>query len=129
MKERFSMKRYLMLASLFLMYPQWAAAEVEPARHAVIEAITCGEIDPNVVGDACLALVQIDNGEAVGLVAPLALLDAYPVDALVAMEGRRVEINDVALQPIDDVEAIDVLSAPGEARRFFWWNGNWSVEN
>jgi hypothetical protein len=129
MKEGLSMKRYLMLASLCLMLSPMAKGQPSVPRHAVVEAITCGEVDPNVVGDACLALVQSESGEAIGLVAPLELLESYPYEELAALEGRRVGLDEAALKPVDDADAIDVLSAPGDERRFFWWNGQWSVDN
>lgn len=121
------MKRFLMLALNCMIAPV-ALAQPVLARQAVVESINCGEIDPIVIGDACVAFVRADDGEELALVAPIELLDRYSDAALVALAGHAVDINDENLSPVDNPEVVDLLAVSGDARACYWWNGRWSVD-
>lgn len=121
------MRRLLICAMLLVGSVSYAADHQLMARHGLVEAINCGEIDPEVVGDACVARVRDDSGEVYGLIASMELLDHYSFADLAAIEGHKVDIDEAGLRRVDDHAVVDVLGVAGEPQEYYWWDGNWRM--
>lgn len=122
------MKRLMIWAMLFVGSVSQASDHRILARHGVVEAINCGEIDPEVVGDACVARLRDDSGVVYGLIASLDLLEHYSFSDLAAIEGHKVDIDEAGLRRVDDAAVVDVLSVAGEPQEYYWWDGNWRLD-
>lgn len=121
------MQRFLMLL-LFGFFASTALAQPLLARHAVVESINCGEIDPYVIGDACVAFVRDDAGDELALVASIELLDRYNDAVLVALSGQNVDLDEHGLSPVDNPEVVELLTVGGKGRICYWWDGRFQLE-
>jgi hypothetical protein len=76
--------------------------------HANIDYVMCGEIDPIVIGDACIVQLTKADGKELGLVFDFDDFNARFSEN--ELTGARVTINDALLSKIYDAEVIRELN-------------------
>lgn len=99
------MKRFLVLLVSVLSL-QASAVVIEDVVGQITEVVT-GEIDPFVVGDACIVTVKKDNGDLIGLVTDFDACNDFGLEG--AYIGRRLAIPASALSLIRDNDRLSVL--------------------
>lgn len=89
-------------------------------------SVLCGEIDPIVIGDACVATLVSASGQAFGLVADIESFSDEDYIALQSLRGTRIRLEEAEIRRIDDPETLEALLAFGrEPLPYFRWTGRW----
>lgn len=101
-----------------------ASPAMAASSQVVVDYVSCGEVDPVVVGEACVAAVRDAAGQDWVLVADAGRLAGHDDGELAGLSGQAISVDAEALQPLTDSDALNVMALPGDERSFFWWDGS-----
>jgi hypothetical protein len=104
------MKKILaLLLAVSPLFSPVAKADPSELRGRILTA-ACGELDPFVIGDACLVILELAPDRNVVLVSrDFDLADALDTPSLEDFEGRDASIPYAALEKIESAEILDEL--------------------
>src|SRR3989338_6449156 len=122
LERSFSMKKGIFsLLFLTLAMPVFSATPIE-FTNGVVKEVYLGEMDPFVVGDACILTVRTSEGKVYGLVNTDD--SCYEKsEELQALEGKSIAVSSSHLTTIDNKDAIKVLKEFDSEPFYLWWDG------
>lgn len=93
-----------------------------------LTSLLCGEIDPIVIGDACVARLVTVEGQAFGLVADIEFFSDEDYGELHSLRGASIRVEWSEIQRIEDPKTLEVLGTVGrEQLPYYRWTGRWDV--
>jgi hypothetical protein len=88
------------------------------ATKATVDDAFCGEIDPFVVGDACIVQLSTSKGSKIALVFPDYELEEKIGDSAETLNGQIVDVDFSLAEKIYDYDVIHVLKSMG--KKYFY---------